>query len=201
MSTNVKSNWFLVAFVFLLVMSFFMAGITSCNNEGATSFSGAKQVSIKVPINPDGLTAEQENIGKRIALEGPGALKHLYVISAMSGQVLIYSTVVGKVTSSGKRLSPSEIYDVPGTAGLPVVVKINGSDKTRYTQEMIGDDGTYGSSVPYVYWFDSKGSYHQHYITGGQIFHLSDQPLPVKDIILNMELTNPPTQPPSGADR
>jgi hypothetical protein len=48
------------------------------------------------------------------------------------------------------------------------------------------DDGTYVSSVEYLYWFDAKGVYHQHYVTGGQIVHVSDQPLAVKSIVLNL---------------
>lgn len=29
--------------------------------------------------------------------------------------------------------------------------------------------------------------YHQHYVTGGQIVHLSDQPISVPKVILNLE--------------
>ena len=53
---------------------------------------------------------------------------------------------------------------------------------------MIEEDGTYGASIEYIYWFDQKDVYHQHYISGGQILHISDQPLEVKDVILNMEI-------------
>src|SRR6185503_6965090 len=35
--------------------------------------------------------------------------------------------------------------------------------------------------------WDTKGVYHQHYVDGGQILHISDQPLAVKSIVLNME--------------
>lgn len=55
------------------------------------------------------------------------------------------------------------------------------------TNEVLEDDGTYGDSVPYIFWFDA-GVYHQHYVEGGQIIHISDQPLAVKSIVLNMEL-------------
>lgn len=68
--------------------------------------------------------------------------KHLYIISACSGQVIFYSSVYGKVT-------------------------------------------TYGSSVPYIFWWDTNGIYHQHYISGGQIVHISDQPIEVKSANLS----------------
>ena len=49
-------------------------------------------------------------------------------------------------------------------------------------------DGTYGMEVPYIYWWDVRGIYHQHFVSGGQIIHISDQPVVVKSIIINMEL-------------
>jgi hypothetical protein len=52
----------------------------------------------------------------------------------------------------------------------------------------IQDDGTFGDSDPYIFWWDSKGIYHQHFMTGGQIMHISSQPMPVKSITINMEL-------------
>jgi hypothetical protein len=58
----------------------------------------------------DGLTVEQRNIRDRLKIDNlPGSIKHLYVISAYSGQVLLYSTVRGKITSGGKRLTPSMV--------------------------------------------------------------------------------------------
>lgn len=64
-------------------------------------------------------------------------------------------------------------------------VDING--KEYLTNEVLQDDGTYGSSVEYLFWFDVRNVYHQHYVSGGQILHVSDQPIAVKDIVLNLE--------------
>lgn len=50
------------------------------------------------------------------------------------------------------------------------------------------DDGTYGSFVEYWHWWDTRGIYHQHYVEGGQIVHISDQPLSVKGVVINMNL-------------
>lgn len=160
-----------------------LSGNAGCSQE-AVSNSGVGKATVSIPVGSDGLTAEQRNVGQRLLIDNkPGAIKHLYVISAYSGQVLIYSTVKEKVSSSGKRLTPSHVLSNIGYFD----VYFNGY---RYgTDEVMSDDGTYGSSDPYIFWWDSKGVYHQHFIAGGQIIHVSDQPLAVKSIVLNMEST------------
>lgn len=163
----------------------FMLGASDCAPPPASS-SGLNKANVTVVAGSDGLSVEQRNVRDRLAADNkPGSIKHLYVISAYSGQVLIYSTVRGKVTSSGKRLAPESIIGFYEGNANGFGVKIGNS--TALTHEVLSDDGTYGSSVPYVFWFDAKGSYHQHYVVGGQILHVSDQPLAVKSIVLNME--------------
>lgn len=176
--------------VLLLILALpFMLGADECNNSVAPqSASGVQRAQVAVSTGSDGLTVEQRNIRDRLVMDNkPGAIKHLYVISAYSGQVLIYSTVKGKVTSSGKRLTPTSI--VTGGGGdfrqRGFATPWTGAE----TAEVLQDDGTYGSSIEYVYWWDAKGVYHQHYIQGGQILHVSDQPLAVKSVVLNMELS------------
>jgi hypothetical protein len=153
----------------------------------AQSASGVNKANVAVAVGPDGLTVEQRNVRDRVSLDNkPGSIKHLYVISAYSGQVLVYSTVRGKVTSSGKRLTPREVTqsgDCISCNGFSVQI----GDHFYYTKEVLEDDGTYGDSVPYIFWFDSKGVYHQHYVEGGQIVHVSDQPLAVKSVVMNFE--------------
>ncbi len=158
-------------------------------NDGCSqpvqSVSGTKMVTAgKVSVDPNGDTVEQHNIKERIKMDNtPGAIKHLYIISAYTGQVLIYSTVRGKVTSSSKRLTPDRVDNANATFTFEV------GGNTFYTNQVLGEDGTYGSSIEYLYWWDARGAYHQHYVTGGQMPHLSDQPIAVHNIILNMELT------------
>jgi hypothetical protein len=171
-----------------------------CDDAPATpvSSSGVNKATVKIQTGPDGLTTEQRNVSERLTQDNkPGAIKHLYVISAYSGQVLIYSTVRGKVTSSGKRLTPTTVNGSYGSSNATfwngIAVAIGG---TNYqTNEVLQDDGTYGSSVEYLFWWDTKGVYHQHYIQGGQILHISDQPIAVKNIVINMELTVPDAAP------
>jgi len=170
-----------------LIFVYFLAGC----NPAAQSASGVDKAQVQVPTGPDGLTAEQRNIRDRLIEDNkPGSVKHLYVISAYSGQVIIYSTVRGKVSSGGKRLTPTEVSDNYGGASTGFAVKFGGN--TMITQEVLQDDGAYGSSSDYLFWWDTKGVYHQHYVSGGQIVHVSNQPLSVRGIIINMELTLAP---------
>ena len=160
------------------------------------STSGVVKAQVRVPIGSDGLTTEQRNVGERLIEDNkPGSVKHLYVISAYSGQVIIYSTVRGKVTSSGKRLTPNTVAAY-GTGnggnidGIDVVIGNQGYE----TNEVLQDDGTYGHSMDYLFWWDTRGVYHQHYVSGGQIVHVSNQPLAVKGIIINMEISQKPQE-------
>lgn len=168
----------------------FMLGANECDQAPAQSASGVSKAKAKVSTGSDGLTAEQRNIKERVEEDNkPGAIKHLYVISAYSGQVLIYSTVAGKVTSSGKRLTPTSVEAANSSGSLYGGFAVPFGGSTQTTTEVLGDDGAYGSSVPYIYWRDTKGAYHQHYVEGGQIVHISDAPLAVKSIVINMAAT------------
>lgn len=156
------------------------------------SASGVGKAEVKVPTGPDRLTSEQRNIRDRLLEDNKlGSVKHLYIISAYSGQVIIYSTVLGKVTSGGKRLTPTKII---ASAGTGYGFRVDFGNSTQITDEVLQDDGTYGSSTEYLYWWDTKGVYHQHYVSGGQILHVSNQPLAVKGIIINMEITQKPEE-------
>lgn len=157
-------------------------------NSEPVSDSGAVKASVKINKDANGLTVEQKNVADRLKNDNiPGSIKHLYVISTMSGDVILYSTVRGKVTSSGKRLTPVSVVadasSYESYSGFPI--NINGQE--RRTSEVLQDDGTYGSSIEYLFWWDSRGTYHQHYPSGGQIIHVSDQPMNFPKIILNLE--------------
>ena len=172
----------------LAVASIFALG--ACDNQALQSSSGLSQAKVSVKAGPDGMSTEQRNIKHRVELENqPGSIKHLYVIAPESGQTILYSTVQGKVTSSGKRVTPNNFYII-GESTQGFIFDFNG--KKAVTTEPLGDDGTYGSSDPYIYWWDVRGVYHQHYVNGGQIIHVSDQPIAVKSVIINIEQTAKP---------
>jgi prepilin-type N-terminal cleavage/methylation domain-containing protein len=162
------------------------AAMQAKKSNGGVTDSGVKKVTAEVKTGVDGMTVEQRNIAKRLEEDNaPGSIKHLYLISAYSGQVIFYSTVQGKVTSGGKRLTPTATTGEGdfNHNGIPFPI---GQD-TYKTAEVLQDDGTYGHSAEYLYWWDTKGVYHQHYVAGGQIVHISSQPIAVKSVILNMD--------------
>ena len=150
----------------LLAVLLLAACCAGCEQETLSS-SGIKQATVQVKTQSNGLTMEQSNIAQRLQEDNlPGSLKHLYVISAFSGDVILYSTVRGKVTSSGKRLKPYSIagdrdYNEWFRAG-PETFAGGNQVNLAPTKEVVQDDGTFGSSVEYIYWWDSKGVYHQH---------------------------------------
>lgn len=171
-----------------LVFVFFLYGCSEKTPEPATS-SGVTKVESNVEVGSNGMTLEQSNIVKSYEVENkPGAIKHLYVISPYSGQVLIYSTVKGKVTSSLKNLYPSQLHNARGYVHGAYKVTVGNTEARTF--ETMNDSGTYGTSDAYLYWWDVQGRYHKHFVTGGQILHISDQPLAVKNVVINMELVD-----------
>ena len=184
----------------ILAITAVMCTFTSCGQFESTtpqSSSGVKKATIEIKPNftfkGSAVTAEQLILMTRqTRVNTPGSVKHLYVISAFSGDVILYSTVKIKVVSSGKRLTPKTITGVwrgvsSRTNGWGVPIDINGTQ--MYTNELLGDDGSYGSSNQYLYWLDARGAGHEHYVSGGQIVHVSDVPMAFPKIILNLEET------------
>jgi hypothetical protein len=166
-------------------------GITSCDfsREQQKSDSGITKATVKVETGIDGLTTEQRNISKRLERDNqPGSIKHLYIVSAYSGDVLQYSTVDGKVTSGNKRLSPKTVkgdsYNSANPQSNWVTIGVN----NFVTDEVLDDGGTYGESGNYLYWFDAQGNYQQYYPSGGTYLHISDRPLRIKKSTITLEL-------------
>jgi uncharacterized protein YcfL len=175
------------------VACFLLAGCSSLDQAPPQSSSGVERARVAVTVDPKtGRTSEQNNIIERYQRDNqPGSVKHFYVIAPKSGAVILYSTVQGKVTSGGKRLTPRGTIDEYDC----------GEDCTRYegqrvliggnqyvTTEIMQDDGTYGNSVPYLYWFDAQGRYHQHFFTDGQIIAILDQPLANRSVVINADV-------------
>lgn len=181
-------NSSIVLVMALIFTGVFLLGNDGCDtNQNIKSASGVKKASVTLKTGASGLTAEQENISKKLNEDNKvGGIKYLYVVSAYSGDVLIYSTVKGKVTSSGKRLSPYSVMNDYGSSEDGIDVRIGGHTYT--TAEVLQDDGTYGHSIPYLYWWDTKGIGHKHYVSGGQVVHISDAPLVVGKVIINLDL-------------
>ncbi len=160
------------------------------------SMSRVRPAHVEVRPNPaTGRTTEQENIAERYNRDNkPGSVKHFYVLSPKTGAVILYSTVQGKVTSGGKRLSPRTSinqYDCGDKCTHIEGMRILIGGIEQITTEMMQDDGTFGNSVPYLYWFDTQGRYHQHFFTEGQVIAILDQPLVGKSVTINADVTAP----------
>ena len=159
-----------IAAVCAICLAFSFCALIGCGPDSGTpiSSSGVSKATTKVPVDANGRTIEQENVIERLKRDNtPGSTKYLYIISPFSGDVLIFSSVKGKVSSSGKRFSPTsvEAYVSPGSNYYyPMFVDIGG--KTYGTNEVLQDDGSYGSSSEYIYWFDQRNVYHQHLVNG-----------------------------------
>jgi hypothetical protein len=156
--------------------------ITACNQDkNQTSASGATQAKpTRVPKNSIGHTCEQQNIDDRIQVTtNPTKVMWIHLIS-LNGEILKRMPVRNKVTSSGKRLEPA-------TWNRAVVSASEDKELPQYnglvTPEMIGPDGTYGSSDPYIFWFDPMKRYHQWGTAGGMGYLLTDYPIDLADPI------------------
>lgn len=117
---------------------------------------------------------ERNNINRRQQVfDDPAQVSWIYCL-ADNGQVVFYGPVEGKVTSSGKRLEPIH------SATSAMVGDI-------YTDELVQQDGTFGGSDSYVYWFDPDGNYYQW---DGYYF-LTSVPIKVNESVLNIRNVQP----------
>lgn len=144
--------------------------IESTDNTSSNKDNGVEAKKAQVKTQSDGLTAEQQNVKKRFELENqPEAIQYFYAFSP-SDNTYFYATVQGEVTSSGKALHPTE---VTSTDGQYVSSSFNGYKfDGQHTGQVMGEDGTYGQSAPYLCFFDPQGNYYQYYINSEVIMPL-----------------------------
>ena len=106
--------------------------------------------------------SEIENITRRLKLtSNPGQIGFILLMNEM-GQPVMYSSVKGKITSGSKRLTSPEKHELVG------------GDYELATAP--SDEGTYGSSDPYIYFWDTNGQYVQW---NGKYLY-SDKPIRVR---------------------
>ncbi len=154
---------------------------TACNQEScAGPSSRADQMQKEQEAYQITHSVERDNINKRLKLANdPTQIMWIYCLSDM-GNMVLSSPVVGKVTSSGKRLEPRETA-TSTEHGAYYTYGYVGKEKYA-TNEIMGADGTYGSSDSYVFWFTPEGQYFQW----GGAYVLSNAPLKVDKPIFNV---------------
>jgi len=118
--------------------------------------------------------AEIDNIKNRLKLTAdPGKVGFILLLN-QAGQPIMYEAVKGKVTSGGKRLTP------PDRAGSQW-----GSGQNNVVRAAASDEGTWGSSSPYIFYWNADGVYRQW--DGGYLY--SDQPirLRVEPLVVSLQ--------------
>jgi len=165
---NRGSRWVLTA---VLVSSPFILGTS---NSGCTD-KRAREMTFQQPAVKLEHSVERDNINKRLQLANdPTQIMWIYGLSDM-GNVVFSSPVVGKVTSSTKRLEPRTMGGNNSITGYI-------GDDSYQTNEIMSADGTYGESDPYVFWFTPE----QQYFQWNGKYILSNAPLRLERPILNM---------------
>lgn len=114
-----------------------------------------------------GQNAEQENIGRRLSLTmNPGQIGFIALFN-QAGAPIAYYGVKGKITSSGKRLTaPVKEWNIYASNNV--------------LGDAPSDEGTWGSSDTYVYFWTVDGQYVQWngpYLYSDKPFRLRTEPL------------------------
>lgn len=114
------------------------------------------------PLPQLGDSLERRNIIDRLELwNNDNKVSYIYLTEY--GKVMAFYTIKGKVTSSGKRLTPND--------------QLKGCDGGEWNQECVMEapslDGTYGSSDSYIFFWTTEGAY----VQWGGNYMLVDQPL------------------------
>jgi hypothetical protein len=175
-----------------LLLSALVASCGPMEDSQQKSDSGVTKASTQVQTDANGKTIEQENIIERLKRDNsPGSIKHLYIISSYTGDVLQYSTVKGKVTSGSKRLSPKTVNGVATINASYYTNPVTIGGERMYTDEVLDDGGAYGESGNYMFWFDAAGNYQQYYPAGGTYVSISDKPMRIRKANYTITLEEP----------
>lgn len=154
--------------IFLAVAAIASLGLAACsmppvnetNKDVQAQKAAAAADSIQFTEN-----AEIENIKRRLELtSNPGQIGFILLMNEM-GQPVAYMSVKGKVTSGSKRLTQPQIVkclDMVATTSCEWTVT-----------EGPSDEGTYGSSTPYIFFWTTEDQYIQW--SGKYLY--SDKPL------------------------
>jgi hypothetical protein len=162
----------LVTLITALALSFTVAACDEEPPETSKSVQAQKAAAAAASLSFTE-NAEIDNIKRRLELtSSPGAVGFVVLLN-QAGQPILYTGVKGKITSSGKRLTSPQ-QNVKARCG-------------EFCSEALGDgpsdEGTYGSSDPYIFFWDTNGVYHQW--SGSYLY--SDKPirLRVEPLVIN----------------
>lgn len=146
--------------------------LAACGERAAPSAKDAQAAKAQERANSLSFTenSEMDNIERRLRLtSNPGQIGFVLLMNEM-GQPVMYTSVKGKITSGSKRLTRTE---------QSVCIPQQDSDGSRNgmcSYERVAapsDEGTYGSSGEYIYFWTVDGQYVQW---NGKYLY-SDKPL------------------------
>ena len=144
--------------------------LVGCGGGGKSDAKSQQAVKAEAAANSIQFSenAEIENIKHRLELTADPGLLGFIVLFNEAGQPVLYSGVKGKVTSGGKRLTKTQ--HVSGTFEHPAVT------------DAPSDEGTYGHSGEYIFFWTPAGEYRQwngKYLYSDKPIRLTVQPLVV----------------------
>lgn len=157
-----------------------LSGCDQSSPTTAKDHQAAQALAAANSINFD-QNAEIENIKRRLVLTSqPGLLGYIVLLNS-AGQPIMYTAVKGKITSSGKRLTPPvkewNLYGDHNSLG-----------------DAPSDEGTWGHSDDYVYFWAPDGQYYQwkgEYLYSDQPFRLKISPLIVGGDLTKLDTPAP----------
>lgn len=151
--------------------------LTACDtpslSAGATKKEQANKAARAAKSVKFTRNTEIENLQRRLRLTGePGKVGFITLLND-AGQPILYTDVKGKVSSGSKRLTKTW--------------QALTCDRGQYTGDCIvaapGDEGTYGSSAPYIYFWDTRDKYHQW--SGDYLYTDQPQRLRIEPLVVN----------------
>lgn len=165
--------------LFIIAMG---VAITGCNQQSTSSSAKITQ-SQKAAEAANSISftenAEIDNIKARLELTSNPGLTGFVLLMNEAGQPIMYTGVKGKITSGGKRLTaPIQAWNhgYDGTSGAG----IGGGQSFGNTGPAPSDEGTWGHSNPYVYFWTTSGQYVQwngKYLYSDKPFRTNVEPL------------------------
>lgn len=170
----------------VVLISGCQAGFWDSTPEQVVSKSGLAMQSVILGPVKDGMSLEQWNIKQRYIHDNkPDAIKYVYLVGP-NGGVTQHFVISGKVTSSGKRLTPRSVAAYGGGGYSTSGIMVSLGTKKYETNEVIEDDGTFGDSIPYVYMWTTKGNFVQVIPMGAFLMYISDMQLTTSELAFTM---------------
>lgn len=149
-----------------MILVFGLAGCVEAEQSNkVTQAQRAKEAANSIHFTEN---AEIDNIKRRLEQTSkPDALGYIILLNE-TGQPVMYTSVKGKITSGGKRLTePDRKYDAGPSLGI---------------RQAPSDEGTYGSSDPYIFFWNADGQYIQwngKYLFSDKPFRMKVEPIAV----------------------